>query len=317
MRKFQTTSIPIRWKIGGSLLIFFFGTLSLLAPAFAREIPLIDRPIITMTAFLLLAGLIFIYLAELTIHSRSGKHLLFWILLVGVLMRIFVLFTNPILEDDYFRYLWDGAVTANGFNPYRYSPEQIMQELEEPSNMPPALLELAEKSGAIIDNINHVYLRTIYPPITQAAFALAYLIQSWSLLGWKIVLLVFDAATLVLLFYILHYLNLSPLWIGIYWLNPLLVKEIFNSGHMDLLIFPFLLSALILSARQKPFWAATALALAVGTKLWPVALLPLILRPLFPDYKRLTGVLGWFFLLCLLLFLPVFANGLDPNSGGN
>jgi hypothetical protein len=317
MKIFQFLSLAIRWKIGGSLLILIFGILSLMGPAFTRETPLIDRPIITMTTMMVLAGLVFLYLAGLTLHSRSGKRLLIWILITGAMMRIFMLFTTPMLEDDYFRYLWDGAVTAHGLNPYQYSPDQITRGFEEPSNIPPVLLELAGESGAIIENINHSYLRTIYPPVTQAAFALAYLIQPWSLLSWKIVLLLFDAATLLLLFYILRYLNISSLWVGIYWLNPLLVKEIFNSGHMDLLIFPFLLSALILSIRRKPFLAATALVLAMGTKLWPVALLPLIIRPLFQDYKRMAAGLCWFILLCILMFLPVFASGLDPNSGFN
>jgi len=241
------TKIPFRWKIGGSLLIFLFGVLLLLAPAFAREIPLVDRPIIVMTLVLLLAGLVFLYLSELIIYTQAGKWLIIWIIAVGTLMRVFMLFSTPILEDDYYRYLWDGAVTANGFNPYQYSPEQIREGLSGGTEIPSPLLALARESGAIINSINHDYLRSIYPPLTQGAFALAYLLKPWSLTAWKIVLLLFDVITLLLLIYILRYLNLSPVWIGIYWLNPLLVKEIFNSGHMDLLIFPFLLAAILLS----------------------------------------------------------------------
>ncbi|MCP5063626.1 MAG: hypothetical protein GY936_14360 [Ignavibacteriae bacterium] len=38
---------------------------------------------------------------------------------IGLVARILLVPTVPILEDDFNRYLWDGAVTANGFNPYK------------------------------------------------------------------------------------------------------------------------------------------------------------------------------------------------------
>lgn len=313
----RKSKIPLRWKIGGGLLIFLFGILTLLAPAFAPEIPLIDRPIITMTVVLLLTGLVFLYLSELTIYTQAGRRLLIWIIAVGALVRVFMFFSTPILEEDYHRYLWDGAVTANGFNPYQFSPEQIREGLSGSAEVPSPLLALARESGSAINSINHDYLRSIYPPLTQGAFALAYLLKPWSLSAWRVVLLLFDVITLLLLFYILRYLNLSPVWIGIYWLNPLLVKEIFNSGHMDILIFPFLLAAILFSIREKPFPAVIALAFAVGVKVWPVVLLPIILRPLYPHYKRLLLAGGLFGILCLLLFLPVYLAGLDTNSGFN
>jgi hypothetical protein len=37
----------------------------------------------------------------------------------------------------------------------------------------------------------------------------------------------------------------------VYWWNPLLVKETFNSGHLDVIAFPFVLEALLLNLRKK------------------------------------------------------------------
>lgn len=299
------------------VFLILFGILAFLSASFEGNAPLDKKPVLPATAVMVLAGLVFLYMAELTIYTRAGKQLLIWIIAIGALMRIFMFFSTPILEDDYHRYLWDGAVTANGLNPYQYSPEQIREGLSGTAEIPSTLLALARESGVTINSINHDYLRSIYPPFTQGAFALAHLLKPWSLTAWKMVLLLFDVATLLLLFYILRYLNISPVWIGIYWLNPLLVKEIFNSGHMDILIFPFLLAAILFSIRGKPFPAVITLALAAGAKVWPVLLLPIILRPLYPHYKRLLPAAGLFGILCLLLFFPVYLTGLDTNSGFN
>lgn len=312
-----TTAVPGPWKIGGGFLVLLFVILYVLSFSFEASIPLGERPVLLLALVLALAGFAFLYLAVLTIHSKESKRLLVWIIAAGILMRILMFLSVPMLEDDYFRYLWDGAVVANGFNPYEYSPEQIRQGLAGQGEIPPELLALARESVAVIENINHPYLRSIYPPLTQAAFALAHLAEPLSLAAWKIVLLLFDAATLLLLFSILRRLKFSALWIGVYWLNPLLIKEVYNSGHMDLLIIPFLLGAFIFTIEYKPLRAVAALALATGVKIWPVLLLPLVLRPFWRDYKRLLVAPGLFALLCLLLFLPQIFSGLDNTSGLN
>lgn len=312
--------LPARWKIAGALLLALTGALALLSRAFAPEIPLAQRPILVMVVLSGLAGLVFRYLAELILHSRETPCLLAAILLGGALMRGAMFFSTPILEDDFYRYFWDGAVTAHGFNPYTHAPEQIKSGLVGKVEIPPRLLALARESGAVIERINHPYIRTIYPPLAQAAFALAYFIsggvfdESRSLAAWRMVLLGFDLAALLLLFQILRYLHLSLPGIAIYWLNPLLVKEIFNSGHMDILVFPFLLAAIWLAVQQKPCWAAALLALATGVKIWPAALLPLILRPFWPDYRRVVTALALFGILTLLLFLPILWSGFWNES---
>ena len=317
----QTDGIPYRWVIAGSLLLFLFGFLWFLSPQFAPDVPLQNQPILTMTTVFILAGLVYLFLSELIHHSHTGKRLLIWILLIGGGIRALMFFSTPILEVDFNRYFWDGAVTASGFNPYAYSPEEILSSANgiavTGQQIPDGLTKLATSPGSTIENVNHSYLRTIYPPITQAIYALSYWISPWSMPAWRFILLCFDVITLLLIFNLLRYLNLSPIWASIYWLNPLLVKEIFNSGHMDILILPFLLSAFLFSFQQRPYWAMAFLALAIGVKVWPVVLLPLFLRPLLPDYKQAARALTLFGGICLILFLPIFLTGLDEGSGFN
>jgi hypothetical protein len=175
------------------------------------------------------------------------RKILILIFISGILFRILMLHSTPILEDDYYRYLWDGAVTSNGFNPYVYSPKQILANSNDEMVIPERLSHLAEESDVIIHRINHPYVRTIYPLAAQLFFAISYKIKPWSIIAWRYVLLSIDLMVLLLILLLLRYFNLSPLWIAIYWWNPLLIKVVFNAGHMDILIFPFLLGTIYMS----------------------------------------------------------------------
>ena len=141
--------------------------------------------------------------------------------------------STPILEVDFNRYLWDGAVTANGLNPYKYSPYEIQNTEKTPGEIPQDYLELARESNGILGKINHSDLKTVYPPVTQIAFALAHMISPWDIIAWRFILLAVDVITLFLLFKIFRQLNLSVFWLIIYWWNPLLIKEIFNSFRKE------------------------------------------------------------------------------------
>ena len=189
-----------------------------------------------MTAVLVAGGIIYLYMIRFAKKTHPQNGLLVWIVAIGLVMRITMLFSTPMLEDDYFRYLWDGAVTARGINPYTYAPQSV---IDNDPNIPDAMKELVAESGDVVRRINHPQIRTIYPPVTQAFFATAHLLSPWNVLGWRFVLLLVDIVNLILLLSILRFFGLSSFWIAVYWWNPLLVKEIFNSGHMDILIIPF------------------------------------------------------------------------------
>ncbi|MBC8050321.1 MAG: hypothetical protein H7X92_09280, partial [Chitinophagales bacterium] len=46
--------------------------------------------------------------------------------LLGLFIRL-IWFGSPApLENDFYRYLWDGAMLAHGFNPYTLSPAQVL-----------------------------------------------------------------------------------------------------------------------------------------------------------------------------------------------
>ena len=300
------------WIIFGLILLGLFIFLLIISNKFQFELPLVKKPVLLMVSILIISGLIFLYLTRFAETETKSKNLIIWIITVGALLRLITVFSTPILEDDYYRYLWDGAVTANGENPFKYSPKSV---IDNDSSVPASLDSLAEDSGNIIERINHPHIRTIYPIVAQLFFAGAYILFPWSLMGWRIVLLLVDVINLILLLQLLKFFNLRSALVMIYWWNPLLVKEIFNSGHMDILIFPFVLGAMLLLVKNRYLMSSGFLALGVGVKLWPILLLPLLLKRVFSDYKKMVSAFLVFAIISILIFIPVYLSGVDETSG--
>ena len=276
---------------------------------------LIDIPSLGLAAGMVAAGLAFLatpYLVHRSqrLEAAEQRTALTLVIGAGLALRVLLLWSTPALEDDFHRYLWDGAITAHGLNPYRIVPAAATVD-----GTPQLVKDLATSAGYIFERINHAELRTIYPPVAQALFALAYLAEPWSLLAWRLVCLVAEGASLVLLLLLLKQLGRSPMWVALYWLNPLVMKELVNSAHMEAIMVPFVLAALLLAMRRRPLVASIMIVLAAGTKLWPLLLAPLILRPLLGDARRLavaTAILG---AGCLALAAPIVIAGLDPDAG--
>ncbi|MEM7009454.1 MAG: hypothetical protein AAF462_10010 [Thermodesulfobacteriota bacterium] len=297
--------------ISGIVLLLCFSAITYITPEFKASIALIERPTLLLVGILIFAGIVFLFTIYRFPRTNLLKNQLILVFAIGLILRVLMIFSAPILEDDFYRYLWDGAVTAKGINPYKYSPEQVI----EGTDVPTELIVLAEQSGEVIHGINHPSVRTIYPPVAQVFFAISYWLDSWSLSTWKIILIVMDLATLSLIFVSLGLLKLPSSYLIIYWWNPLLIKEIFNSGHLDVLIFPFVLSALIAATQNRNIRSTLTLIVGIGIKLWPAFLLPLVIRPILSKPKELITVLVLGAISFGALFLPIYFSGLDTSSG--
>ena len=300
---------------GGALLAGALATLAF-GDAFAYEIDVADTPVAWLVAVGMASGAVYLALPRLIRMSHPSAPLIAGMIGLGFALRLAMLPSTPILEDDVYRYLWDGAVVSAGIDPYAHAPSEVLANtLGDDIGDGAALARLAGESGVVLERVNHPHLRTIYPPAAQAVFALANGLAPWNLTAWRGVLLVFDAATLALIAALLATLGRSPLWAALYWWNPLVVKELFNSAHMDGLLLPFMLGAVLLAVRGRPVWAAGALAIAAGMKLWPVLLLPVILRTAWCDARATAAAVPVFAALAGAMAWPVIAAGLGPDSG--
>lgn len=103
----------------------------------------------------------------------------------------------------------------------------------------------------MLSSINHPALTTIYPPAAQGVFAAAYAIAPFSLVGPRIVFCLADAATLILLSRLLKALSLPASQVIWFAWNPLLLREVYSSLHMDILLLPLIVASLLAAVRSK------------------------------------------------------------------
>jgi len=248
------------------------------------------------------------YLAALQagLAAPQDRRLVIVIAAFSVLFRVTLLWTDPVAEIDIYRYLWDGQVLSHGVDPFRYSPAQVLA-VAHGESVPDDLAELVALRDAspeleeILRRVHYGQLPTIYPPTSQAVFALA----SWMtpddasifcrmvvFKGWFVA---FDLATFLLVLLLLQQVGRPVAWSLAYGWCPLLIKEVANSGHLDAVALFFTTLAVYLVIRAafgrnrspearppKPVhghwtWilAWLFLSLAIGGKIYPVVLVPL------------------------------------------
>jgi len=178
--------------------------------------------------------------------EKKGAAPFLLILGVAVVARWILFGTTPTLSDDIYRYRWDGRVQAAGIDPYAYPPND------------PALAFLRDEQSA---HINFPHLRTVYPPMTQAAFRLGASLGE-TLTAQKLVFLSAELLTVLSLLVILRRRGRSPLWLAAYAWHPLVVLEIAGSGHNDALGVAMLW--LGIAAWEARAWGGSALAWAAA-----------------------------------------------------
>lgn len=314
----MTATSPSKTNVAWLFFALIFSTAALTLAVYSNrygyDFDVDEMPVLAFVAVSIAIGTVFVLFAELVRQTaekeRNNRALLALMIVAGLVFRLVMFFSEPILEDDYQRYLWDGALTASGINPFAHSPQGVQ---DNPAS--PALAVLKKTAGPVLERVNHPELRTIYPPVAQASFALAHVVAPFKLVGWRIVCLAGDLFTLALILALLVTLSRSMLWAALYWWNPVVVRELFNSAHMEAVLMPLVLGTIFLSIRRLHLAAATSLGMAVGVKVWPILLLPLILRPLTDRPWRLLVALVLAAGLIALWTLPILNAGLDQTSG--
>jgi alpha-1,6-mannosyltransferase len=232
---------------------------------------------------LLLFG-IYAVVAVGVFRKRSGMSWLCLIVGFAVLFRLILVFSPLALSSDLYRYIWDGRVQTNGLNPYLY---------------PPTAEELTTlRDTEIFPHINRPQVPTIYPPAAQMFFALIYAIFPDSISGMKTVMVLGDFATMLLLIRLLHKSGHDANRVLVYAWSPLVIFELAGSGHVEALVLPFILLALLARMHGKPMLVGAALGIATLLKLYPVVLFPALYR------KRETSCLCAFGITLLLGYLP-------------
>lgn len=193
--------------------------------------------------------------------SRGAVPGLMSLLLWAALLRIAAGFAQPILEDDFYRYLWDGYRFVEAGSPFGAAPADFFMD----PSVPPVMRE-------VLDGINYPELPTIYAPVQQALFALSYLIAPAQLWPLQALLCGIDLALLALLW---HLGARGGAWL--YALSPLVLKEIAFTAHPDGIGAALIVLALWGRTTGRLHLAAVACGLAAATKIFALALIPFVL----------------------------------------
>jgi len=303
-------------KLSGMLIIAYAIFLYIIAPHFTYTANPSLHSTIQYVIVRMFIGTVYVVSVVLFIKKNilNSKNLLY-VIVIGIIARLILIPTVPILEDDFNRYLWDGAVTAEGFNPYKYVPKDFFEEKSSTPNTPEQLYKLGKESGEILKLVNHPQIRTIYPPVAQGVFTLVYFIKPWSVPVWKAIIFLLDLIVLFLLFNLLKKLNLSKSLIIIYWWNPVLLHEFYSAGHMDIIMYPLILAAIIFYLNKKYVLSSGMFALSFGVKVWPIVFIPFVLKKILKNKKKLFLALFSSGVIVILLSLPVILTKLDDSLG--
>ena len=287
----------ILW-IGCLLLVF-------LSKNFAYGADYESRPVLLFVGLLIGMSVVYLFAIKAALGAADQKAVWKTILLFAIAMRVITIISVPILEIDYYRYLWDGETVLAKVSPYHYSPMQVLNVSTEDPTASAELKKLAQRrddiprNATILSRIHFAQLPSIYPPVSQAVFAASALTTpktasvEKAIQILKVWIVAFDIGVLLLLYSLLKHLNLPAGWaVGYAWC-PLVLKEFANSCHLDAIAVFFSLWAVVLlckaifpshqfktGKRATPnscrlYASAIVLALAIGSKLYPVVLVPL------------------------------------------
>jgi hypothetical protein len=179
----------------------------------------------------------------------------------GVAFRGIGFFGQPIFEDDWARYLWDGRMTAVTGNPYEKPPEAFYDDRS-----------LDSEWQTILSTINNADLPTVYPPVCQAAFALSYLIAPARLWPLKLFLIAAELLTLWCLLRVTA--PQHALWFA--WC-PLLVVETSFTAHPDALWVAAVVAAMLACVRKRWPVMAIACGVALAAKIFAFIIVPFLL----------------------------------------
>lgn len=321
----------------GAFLTYVFWLIAEHSFAFAQNTEGISRPIIPVMLMFAIAFVVY-GISWWVVGGFGGARFeksprttfieLIVILGFAVLFRAVSVSSVPIQEIDIYRYIWDGAVTSEKLDPFRYGPQTVLKAVRDPQlesqrpGLAPYCAIVEKRPGLyrVLDIVHFGQYTSPYPPTSQFFFGLTVAAMPTDttadgyLIAMKVMLVSFDFATGVLIVLILWHLGLSHSWaLGYLWC-PLVIKEVANGGHLDSIANLFTVAAVFLLVRAAwpdksdeerakstgppalnglstyltSWGSGLTLAFAVAAKVYPVVLLPLGAVALF----RRTGVVN-------------------------
>ena len=239
--------------------------------------------------------------------QNAAMHLPF-ILVVALAARLIMLPSGLIQEIDCYRYVLDGTALLHGVNPFAYAPRDIVVQA------PHLFAQDLPGVQNILSRVGYKSIPTIYPPLAQFAFAMGAWLTPWDWMGQRIVFLAADILTIAMILVALRACGRPRNLVLLYAWNPIVLKEVANSAHLDSLVgLCLVLCVLALERRlvdgqmKWVFAAAAACAGAILVKIYPLVILPAVLVVLLRtgSPSRAAAIFCVVIAgLCLVAYLP-------------
>lgn len=175
--------------------------------------------------------------------------------------RLIGVWGEPILEDDFYRYLLDACLFVTYGSPYGITPETLFESHS-----------LTPECERLLSGVNNPHLATIYAPVLQYVFVLIHLLSPVNLDLLQLTVVLFDLAIIVMLGKLA-----APRTVLLYAWCPLVIKEFAFTAHPDVIAVALLLAALMCRTQNKMVWACILVSLAACTKFLAIVALPFFL----------------------------------------
>lgn len=239
------------------------------------------------------------------------------LIVVLIVTRLSFSIIEPYKEDDYYRYIWDGVVGSQFENALIISPQEVKNgvaynESENRHGVINQRRNYIDKSEyGLFDKINYPESPSIYGPCAQIFLAVqthAYNMFKTVFSGGesnipaRVVFLKCSLLVVELLLFFFFYrivveCGLAKAILMPLVLSPLIIKEIANSMHIDILSSALSVVACYALIKNKVLWSAMFLAACCCVKLYGI-----VLFPIFFFYIKKK----WNFALVFIISLSIF-----------
>ena len=216
-----------------------------------------------------------------------------YLISLAVSLPLICLFTLPTLSDDIYRFLWDGVILHNGYNPFLHLPSHLTD------------FHKIKLNAHLYEMMNSRNYYTVYPSILQVIFFISTTVGH-AILGYTLTMKGIYYGIHIIGFYYCQKINLNSnfkIATSIYYLNPLVINEGIGNLHPEIVMVSFVVMAFYFYSIST-LKSALFLSFAVAVKILPLLLIPyLFFKMPKPKFRKFITYLFFF---CFILFLPIF-----------
>lgn len=195
--------------------------------------------------------------------TPTGSEYILLILFFGILFRVILFPADYVTSPDVNRYIWEGKVISNGFNPYSSAPDAD---------------NLYHLRDDVYEKLTFKHIPAIYPPAAQYVFTFTYFFFNENTTGLKLIYLICEIISFIFILKLLELKKIPLNRIILYAWLPLPIMEYFVNAHIDPLLIMFIVMFVYHSEKRNTKLSALFLALSVLSKVISIILLPLILK---------------------------------------